>query len=846
MGGGNKERNESKTNYNAALTTAQAESPYDKRRREMNDSILNWSKGGDYRQAPDDIKVFYNFADVGRHKRDSEVLANTRGQGVSALGAGANPTLLALDKEHRDAQFEEEAARNYQDTTARLVGGVAADNADMAGLDQAKRLSILGTTAGNYNTQLANRQPGWWDKIFGSMQQGAQTAASAFGGFRRGGKWDDELGQPVIVGEEGKELALADDGKAQVLGTNGPEVVVPKEPATVIPADQTQQVLDMLLRAASNRKGARAQTGGAQSPAVRPRRAVTLNPDEARSGSAAQRLAMPDPSAPADSTPSPTLAAEPSPRPLTPYVDTPAEFVEVGDKVPVTGRPKAGNMPAPGEEDANDALVRARLSHYPTAPGPGEEMPPGFDGETTAMRPRWSSELNKETERNLAERQAVEHPEERHGWKDKVLPLVARGFLAGMGRGGIGGGIGGAVTGAITGAVDPRAASRAAHRADLAGSDARLDQLRGQRKDDLAAAQTEAQNEWYRQRPDIERLKLDAQGLQRERQNVLAQIRTRKGSPFTPDDPLLAQAEKLGMHFSADELNNAASNNVSVTLVDPEHPEQMRRAMLNKATGARTDVGQAGYVPPVGADGMTAGTRGSLALGGRRAAETERHDLVTESQGGQRIAQGAERIGIMRQHLTLSQAAQNDKLDERDRRDAEKTDKLAAQAERYQQAAEAIGSRTKYTDPNTGEEKESRKAQNERDKFAAQAQALRRQLFSSYGDLYDRGPDGRVQMTTAQYRAMFPSLGGNFIGDAQSMGVQLTDADATGQGTPVPSPMHRPARRGSRSSSSAPAPSEGKTHVSRERFRAKYPDFKDRSDGDVDAAIRASGFEPMP
>lgn len=154
MGGGNRERRESQASYNAALANAKEESPYEQRRREWNQKVLDGGKSGDYSRPPDELKVFYNFADVARHKRQSDVLANTRGQGVSALGAGANPTLLALDKQHRDAEFEEEAARNYQDTTARLVAGAASDNADMQGLDQARRLSILGTTAGTYG-QLA-------------------------------------------------------------------------------------------------------------------------------------------------------------------------------------------------------------------------------------------------------------------------------------------------------------------------------------------------------------------------------------------------------------------------------------------------------------------------------------------------------------------------------------------------------------------------------------------------------------------------------------------------------------------------------------------------------------------
>jgi hypothetical protein len=156
---------------------------------------------------------------------------------------------------------------------------------------------------------------------------------------------------------------------------------------------------------------------------------------------------------------------------------------------------------------------------------------------------------------------------------------------------------------------------------------------------------------------------------------------------------------------------------------------------------------------------------------------------------------------------------------------------------------------SKYTDPETGEEKTSKRMIDSQ-KLAAQSAALRRQLFASYPDLFQQGDDGRVRMTQGEYRSMFPSLGGGYVGDAQSMGVDLYDADKTGQGTPVRSAMKPLPSRRSTAPPSRPgataAPSAGKTHVSRAKFRVKYPDFKDKSDADVDAAIRSSGFEPMP
>jgi hypothetical protein len=54
--------------------------------------------------------------------------------------------------------------------------------------------------------------------------------------YKDGGDWTRDIGRPVLVGEEGEELAVGRDGRAQLLGSHGPESVVPQAPATVLPA----------------------------------------------------------------------------------------------------------------------------------------------------------------------------------------------------------------------------------------------------------------------------------------------------------------------------------------------------------------------------------------------------------------------------------------------------------------------------------------------------------------------------------------------------------------------------------------------------------------------------------
>jgi hypothetical protein len=440
------------------------------------------------------------------------------------------------------------------------------------------------------------------------------------------------------------------------------------------------------------------------------------------------------------------------------------------------------------------------------------------------------------------------NPKDTNGRGRSALKGALEGLALGLASNGIGGGIGGAVTGAIRGAVAPnwderidrdREAGRLTQ--NIARSDTEekrgLD-LEGQRADNRYRdaltdyTQTTKKDEAAAREED------------RQKRQLLSMLRSIPSIDPTRHKAFLDRwRQTFGEDFDVDAYNNKKSNFVVRGLItDPAKPQEKHDVAINFADGSTRDLGRSGYVATRNDEGMTGAEVNTNEDRDASRVETHRHNIKTEGQGDTRIAQGQERIGISRQGLTLRQAAQDNRFDASAQKRFDSAAKLAAQAERFQQAAEAIGSRTKYIDPQTGEEKESRKAQNERDKFSAQAQALRRQLFASFPDVFETGADGRVRMTQSEYRSMFPSLGGGYVGDAQSLGVDLYDADKTGQGTPVRSPMHRPARRGG----AQPAPSAGKTHVTRADARRLYPQLKDASDADVDAAIRGAGYEPVP
>lgn len=144
----------------------------------MATGVLDWSKKGDYRQPPPGI--FFNFADPAARKQKRDLMFGARAQGASALG-GADSTLLALDKQHRDDEWAADSARQHEADVSEGVGRAAAVTGDLAQLDQSRRMGILGTTAGLFNSQLErdSRKVSWWEKLMMGARANAESAAQS-------------------------------------------------------------------------------------------------------------------------------------------------------------------------------------------------------------------------------------------------------------------------------------------------------------------------------------------------------------------------------------------------------------------------------------------------------------------------------------------------------------------------------------------------------------------------------------------------------------------------------------------------------------------------------------------
>ncbi|HLL73585.1 MAG TPA: hypothetical protein VK363_19260 [Pyrinomonadaceae bacterium] len=569
MGGGNKERKAAQTNYDTALSETKAESPYEKKRREFSEGIIDWSKKEDYRNPTAAMKVFYNFADPAERKRQSDLNANTRGLGVSALGAGANPTALALDKQHRDDVNATDAARQYQETTANLVGGAYDELGDLHAASDAKKLGVLGVTNSRLGQEreIASR-PKWFEKILTAGAQIGSGAATGYAGsaigsakiaamLKDGGRVDPYIGKKVLTGEEGPELLVEDDGDVKPLGLDGPEVITPDSPGYVVPNDELPPAANVA------RKSPRAPMD-----------------ERTPNGASVDELVAQVNGRQADKSAAPIGAPAARPRIAKPVAHVMNREVEAGGGLPV---------------EPDRTVPSGEVSQKPLAPH--------IDvSDTPASRPRFADPHGR-LEKQIAHEQL--NPEkDKNGWKGVAREAVL-GFLQN--------GVFGAAARGIGNMLDKSGDERTGQAQAVQRWQTELNQGRANEKAGLDREQQRAgirlTNANARYAEEFKPLEAQQKAEQRERTLIKANLGSLKGQKLDPSNPrharFLERAERAGYFIDPDEWNNAASNQVTITVVDPNNPTQTRQQFYNKATGEITDVAQKGYVQPVKKSGMT-------------------------------------------------------------------------------------------------------------------------------------------------------------------------------------------------------------------------------------------------
>jgi hypothetical protein len=461
---------------------------------------------------------------------------------------------------------------------------------------------------------------------------------------------------------------------------------------------------------------------------------------------------------------------------------------------------------------------------------PGE---PAYRGRIAEPVRRVNDQLNYE----LANPARSKH---KHKWLE-VLEMAGVGALQGAASqpaNPIAGAIGGAAAGVVVQGVrrDTLAQVQQGQRVSRLGQ--QLNDAFDRQKKQLAVDETRADigvkraNErWLDARPDLEAKKAAEAAAQRERNSILANLRLLKGQRIDPSNPrharILERAANAGIEVDPDAWNNSASNLVPIDVVDPQNPIQKRRQFYNKTSGEITDVGQSGYVAPIHKDTeLTSNQEGIDADRDDSRDNMERQRKIQNEFSRLRIRQGDKRISLL-------EASQDNRLSEQTRRELKEANKLSADAERYQQAANDLTNKTTYKDPETGEERESKKWAAKKSEYEARADSLRRQLVGSYGYLFAPGDDGVPEMTTGEFSRLFPSLGGNYTGESQRLGVRLTDA---GGGQNPVSPAVLPRRGAPTASGVHPRAAAQRAQFTEQDVRARAQ----QSGKDPDAAVKAA------
>lgn len=109
--------------------------------------------------------------------RQRDRMMSEKGQGIYGLaGKNANPTALALAKENVAAHSAEDDAAAYEASIREDANRAFGAAGDAANMEQARRLGVLGITAGPYQSQLG--KPKWWTQL---LQGAAGAAPMAFG-----------------------------------------------------------------------------------------------------------------------------------------------------------------------------------------------------------------------------------------------------------------------------------------------------------------------------------------------------------------------------------------------------------------------------------------------------------------------------------------------------------------------------------------------------------------------------------------------------------------------------------------------------------------------------------------
>lgn len=170
--------------YTAANTKSQAQTDKENRWNKYS----TWQGQHNYADPPPGF-ISFDFAapSARRLKREQEL--NSAGLGVFSLGSeGANPTALAMEKQHMGDQFDRDAGAQYEGDLRNYDAQMRAEQGEIINTDIGQKMGILNNASGmsqfstqaRINTQPQSILPGLLSGLIG-------TAAQVGLGFATGG-----------------------------------------------------------------------------------------------------------------------------------------------------------------------------------------------------------------------------------------------------------------------------------------------------------------------------------------------------------------------------------------------------------------------------------------------------------------------------------------------------------------------------------------------------------------------------------------------------------------------------------------------------------------------------------
>lgn len=259
---------ESKQKADSAIQTASNADPLEERLRARTTALDKWRMGEsgpiDVRNMPGGGTAISLFNEA-KQSRD----AGRIGRGYGTLSDGANPNYSAALGKEMDLERDLNAAGGLENYVSNELNQNDARMAGLAGMGNSRNMNIAGmlnsdanSSQDRYMSYLTRPKPPSFLKQLAlgaaNMGMGFLTGGLLGGGgghsslashtspshfapqqtlmphFKRGGSLNRYVGRPVVVGEDGPEAVVDEDG-AEIVGQKGPGIIIPQRPGFVVP-----------------------------------------------------------------------------------------------------------------------------------------------------------------------------------------------------------------------------------------------------------------------------------------------------------------------------------------------------------------------------------------------------------------------------------------------------------------------------------------------------------------------------------------------------------------------------------------------------------------------------------